>query len=287
MKKRAVDISIIIVNYNTKKLTIDCVDSIVKSVTNYSFEIIIVDNASTDGSLDAISKLKNPPSQQANKKPKVQIEIIKNSDNLGFSKANNQGIKIAKGKYVLLLNSDTKVKKNSIDELVKFADKTKDCGVVGSKLLNKDGSIQPSCFNFPTVWRAIKQYWLKYDKSLNKFAPNGQKPSEVEAVVGAALLVTPKAVIEVGLLDERFFFYYEDLDYCRRVRRVGLKVYYLPTAEIIHYHGASAEVDKSGSYNLLVNSSKIYHGLVKHYLVNFIIWSGQKFAYLHKSGEGS
>jgi GT2 family glycosyltransferase len=110
------------------------------------------------------------------------------------------------------------------------------------------------------------------------FVPKGDKPVEVDAVVGASFLITPMARKKVGLLDERYFMYFEDLDYCRRVNKLGLKVYYLPSAKIIHYHGASGKkiVKPAFQWKRLIPSSKIYHGALTHYLINFIIWLGQK-----------
>ncbi len=263
-------ISIIIVNWNTKELLIECINSIVRShpVTNY--EIIVVDNGSADGSQKTVEKLK---AQISN------LKLVENKENLGFARANNQGIRKAKGKYILLLNSDTIVKKGAIDSLVEFASDKKDAGVVGSRLLNKDGSIQASVFRFPTLKRAVAQYWFGKRGLLDKYYPSGNKPCEVEALVGASFLITPEAIKRVGLLDERYFMYFEDLDYCRRARRASLKVYYLPQAEVVHLHGASGKKLSSNrdNWRRLVPSSKIYHGFLKHYVFNFVLWSGQKW----------
>src|SRR3989344_5123947 len=137
-----IDLSIIIINYNTRELTLACLDSIVRSKPKVRYEIIIVDNGSSDDSVQQLKKLTSGH---------WPLTVYENKENLGFSKANNQGIKTAKGEYILLLNSDTKVKKDAIDKLVEFARKTPDAGVVGARLFNSDGSIQASCFNFPSV----------------------------------------------------------------------------------------------------------------------------------------
>jgi hypothetical protein len=273
-----VDISIIIVNYNTKDLTLQCVKSIVYSKSKLKYEIILIDNGSTDGSLTDFRKFKISNSVS-------RIKIIGNNDNLGFSKANNQGIKSAVGKYILLLNSDTKTKRGALEELVSFANSTPDAGVVGSQLLNIDGSFQPSVFRFPTILRAALQYWFGKKGVLDKYVPTGDKPVEVDAVVGASFLITPKGLQEVGFLDERFFMFYEDLNYCRRVWKEGLKVYYLPKSQVIHYHGASGTKvkDDANQWRRLIPSSKIYHGIMKHYLLNFIIWSGQKLTSIRRN----
>ncbi len=252
-----IDLSIIIVSFNTKKLTTECVGSIIKSKPKVSYELIVVDNGSTDGSAAALRQLR--------------LKLIENKDNVGFAKANNQGIKIAKGKYIMLLNSDTKVERDSIDGLYNFAVSHIDAGVVGPRLINADGSVQGSVFRLPTISGAVRQYFLGQKELLDKYAPKGDEPVVVEAIVMAAFLITPLAIQKVGLLDERYFMYFEDLDYCRRVNKSGLKIYYLPQTEIIHYHGGSG-----GKTDYLVASSKIYHGVVNHYFFNFIIWFGQK-----------
>ena len=194
-----VDISVIIVNYNTKDLTLECIKSIVYARPKLKYEIILIDNGSSDNSLVDIRRFKILNFD-------LKLRIIENDENLGFSKANNQGIKAAVGKYILLLNSDTKVKSGALEKLVNFAVQNPDAGVVGSKLLNVDGTLQPSVFRFPTVARAIFQYWLGKKGILEKYVPSGDEPIKVDAVVGACLLITPKALKEVGLLDERYLY---------------------------------------------------------------------------------
>jgi GT2 family glycosyltransferase len=285
---KALDLSIIIVSYNTKKLTLQCIKSVLDSVLKLKYEIIVVDNASTDGTLRLIqkSKIKNSHFAKASRDAqKPIIRIIQNNRNLGFAKANNQGIKNSKGKYKLLLNSDTKVKGNAIEKMIEFAEKIPNVGVVGARLINPDGSIQPSVFRLPTIGRAIRQYWLGEKRLLDKYTPDGNKPTEVESLVMAAFLITPLALEKVGLLNNKYFMYFEDLDYCRRVGKVGLKIYYLPPAEVIHYHGASGKdlIDDKDKWRSLIPGSKIYHGFIRHFIFNFILWSGQKWQkYLKK-----
>lgn len=259
-----IELSIIIISYNTKTLLGECLETLFQP-QKVNLEIIVVDNASSDGSVNLVEeKFK-------------KVKIIKNKANLGFAKATNMGIKIAKGKYVLLLNSDTRTNSLALKMLVDFANKNPEIGIVGARLLNRDGSIQPSVFRLPTIKGAVKEFWLKKQGSFGKYFPEGDIPVEVEAVVGAAMLIPKKVIDKIGLLNERYFMYFEDLDYCRRVRRAGFKVYYLPKAEVIHYHGASGKELSHKTNQWLVTSSKIYHGTLKYWLLTFIIWMGQKW----------
>jgi len=267
-------LSIITVSLNTKKLTEDCIKSILSEGSQISKEIIVVDNGSSDGSVEAFRGLKK----------EGKIELIENSGNFGYAKANNQGIKRSKGKYILLLNNDTLVKKGALGALVDFAKKSPDAGVVGSKLLNVDQTLQSSCYHFPTIGNAIKEYWFGEKGLFEKYAPEGKKPVEVDAVVGAAFLITPQAKRRVGLLDERYFAYFEDIDYCRKTWRAGLKVYYLPSSVITHYHGATFKklANEKDRWRKLIPSSKIYHGVLMHYVINTILWLGQKWEKIFK-----
>jgi GT2 family glycosyltransferase len=254
------DLSIIIVSFNTKRLLKGCLTSIFKNGFKGKLEVIVVDNASKDGS--ALMMTKNFK----------QVILIKNKENFGFAKAINQGIRKSKGKFVLLLNPDLLLKKSSLDSMVNFAKKEPSLGAIGGRLLDPDGSVQGSCFYLPTLWRAIinSKFFLKY-------APQGKKAKEVEVISGAAFLIPRKIIKEVGLLDERYFLYFEDLDYCRRIKKADLKVFYLPQAEFIHFEGASGKTVPQQTHRWLVESSKLYHGQFKYSLITFILWTKQKW----------
>jgi len=271
------DISVIIVSFNTKTLTIACINSVVNEGSSLTKEIIVIDNGSSDGSVAAIKNLRF-------RAQNLKIIIIENKTNVGFAKANNQGIGEAKGEYLFLLNSDTLVKKDSIGKLVEFAGKDSMIGVVGPKLLNPNGTVQASVLRHPTLVRALKQYWLGSKGLMDKYYPKERDPTEVEVLVMAAFLITPQAKKKVGLLDERYFMYFEDHDYCKRVGEAGLKIFYYPEALVVHHHGESGKMlaDEDNQWRRLIPSSKIYHGALKHYLLNFIIWSSQKWQRLLK-----
>jgi GT2 family glycosyltransferase len=267
-----IELSIVIVNLNTKDLTVGCIKSIEKEAGDLSFEVLLTDNGSNDGSVEAFKKIKEE------KYWKNKFTLILNDINTGYAKANNQGIRKAKGKFILLLNNDTVVHKDALQNLLTFARKTPDAGVVGSKLLNIDGSLQMSCYHFPTITNAVKEYWLGQKGLFEKFAPKGDAPVTVDSVVGAAFLITPEAKKRVGILDERYFAYFEDIDYCRQTWKKGLKVYYLPSSVIAHYHGATFKkmADEEQRWKKLIPSSKIYYGFFKHHLIIAIMWLGQK-----------
>jgi GT2 family glycosyltransferase len=265
------DISIIIVNFNTARMVVELIRSIVRDESRLELEFIVVDNGSGEEDVHILNTFLSAFDNAV---------FIKNNDNLGFAKASNQGIRKANGKYVLLLNSDMVIiHKRVLRKLFDFTQTKEDAGVVAPKLIEKDKrTIQPSCFRFPTIKAAVDEFWCRKEKKFEKYVPGGPMPVAVDAVVGAAFLITPKALKSVGLLDERYFMYYEDLDYCRRVWQKGLKVYYMPGIKIVHYHGASGEklADSENQWRRLIPSSKIYHGRLKHHLLTGVIWAGQK-----------
>lgn len=265
---KLMNLSIIIVNYNTRDLLQDCLKSIYTLYPKpYTLEVIVVDNGSTDGSLQSINSLKWP-----------NLRVIANKKNEGFAKAVNQGIRQSSGKNILFLNSDIVVKKDALVKLLAFVENHPQAGLVGGRLLNPNGSPQGSCFFLPTLWRVVKEFWFgnKGFSVVKKYVPEGRGPSEVEAVTGAVFLIPRKILAKVGLLDEHYFMYFEDLDYCRRVGQSGFKIYYLPTAEFIHAHGSSGKDMPEKTNQWLVESSKIYYGKFQYFLITFIIWTGQK-----------
>jgi len=280
-----VQISIVIVSYNTKELLKKCLEAIIDSCTDTKMqtclparqgckvEIIIVDNGSKDGS---VGEIQNSKCKMQN--DKLKLKIIENKENLGFARAVNQALSGAHGRAILLLNSDTQVEKEALRKLLGFEEKVGPA-VIGTRLLNPDGSVQPSVFHLPTIKRAIWEFWLGKKGAFSKYVPEGKKPTEVEAVSGGAMLISRGVIGKIGLFDERYFMYFEDLDYCRRARLAGFKVYYLPTAEIVHEHGASGKeiVDEANQWRRLIPSSKIYHGGLRHQLINLILWTGQKW----------
>lgn len=262
---KGMQLSIIIINFNTRELLKKCLESIENEKKAREREIIVIDNASSDDSRQMVEK--EFPS----------VNLILNSENVGFAKAVNKGLAIAKGESVLLLNSDTQLKKGSLENLLEFEERVRPA-IVGMKMINPGGTSQPSVFHLPTLRGAVSEYWLGEKGSFSKYEPLGGTGQEVEAVSGGAMLISRNVLAKIGLLDERYFFYFEDLDYCRRARKAGFKVYYLPSAEVVHEHGASGRnlVSSENQWRRLIPSSKIYHGAAKHFIISLIIWSGKK-----------
>jgi len=245
-----VDLTVVMVSYNTKELLKRSLKSIYQNVKGISFEIVVVDNGSRDNSVRMIR----------NKFP--QVKLIENRENLGFARANNQAIEQSRARYFLLFNPDSSFKASPPHKMIKFMDNHPQVGILGCKILNTDGTIQPSNASFPNLfteflrafqlkklipgvrargkigekWRGIlgstlKEYLRVYWDS--------ETIREVDWVTGACLLARRKAIEEVGLLDENFFMYYEDADWCYRMRNKDWKTYYFPFFEVVHYVGKS------------------------------------------------
>ena len=198
-------------------------------------EIIVVDNGSQDGSEGEIEKAF--PS----------IHLIANKRNMGFAKAVNQGLQKASGRYALLLNPDIQVKHGAIEQLVSFMDVHSDVGVAGAQLLNSDGSKQNSIANFPSLATELLNKSLLRWLFPKKFPGKERRysgPVEVDSVIGACMMVRRDALDQVGLLDEDYFLFLEETDWCYRMKKAGWKIYHVPQAEVYHFQGKSAETEK-------------------------------------------
>ncbi len=232
-----VDVSFIIVSWNAKKCLLEGIKSIYKTVRDNTCEIIVVDNASCDGSADAvISKF-------------PEAKIILNNENLGFARANNIGIKQSTGRYICLMNSDVVVLEDCIRNLITFMDQHPNAGIAGPQILNPDLTLQPQCRYFPTVWNNMCQaLGLDYLFPKSAFFSGPfmkhwahDEVRSVEVITGCFWLVRRQAVDNVGLLDEDFFIYAEDIDWCRRFRKAGWDIVFYPKAQVIHISGASSK----------------------------------------------
>ncbi len=230
-----IDLSIIIVNWNTKEFLLPCVRSIFENQQRMGWEVVVVENGSQDGSADEI------------RKTFPFVHLIVNERNLGFSKAVNQGLQKASGRYVLLLNPDIQVKDGAIERLVSFMDAHSDVGVAGAQLLNSDGSKQNSIANFPSLATELLNKSLLRWLFPKKFPGKERRysgPVEVDSVIGACMMVRRDALDQVGLLDEDYFLFLEETDWCYRMKQAGWKIYHVPQAEVYHFQGKSAETEK-------------------------------------------
>jgi GT2 family glycosyltransferase len=223
------DFSIVLVCWNNKDYLEPCLRSLYEGGLRSKFDIVVVDNGSTDGSQEMLrSKF-------------TQVKIIQNDHNVGLGRASNQGIEATSGRYILLLNNDTLVNGHSLDALVEFLDTQSEAGAVGGRLLNPDGSYQAGDTNFPSLHeefliatRIGALFWPNYPDR-----PNSTELKQVDWLGSACLLLRRDALDKIGLLDERYFIYGDEADLQFRLKKAGWKVYYLPGVTTIHYGGRS------------------------------------------------
>jgi len=232
------DIAVIVVNWNAREDLRLCLASLLTdSIPKVSYSVWVVDNASNDGSAD-MTRLEFP-----------QAKLIANTENVGFSRANNQAIAASDGRYVFLLNSDATVKPGALDALVAFADSHSQAGIIGPKVLNPDGSLQFSCRRFPTLGAGLfRNTWLGRLSPHNRYAADylmanvsHDKPRNVDWLSGCAMLIRRDRIAEFGGLDERFYMYCEDVDICKRAWDAGRDVMYYPGAVVTHAIGRSSD----------------------------------------------
>lgn len=266
-------LSIILVNWNTKDLTRDAIISIFDQTKNIEFEVIVIDNNSSDNSVEMI------------KKEFPQIILIENKENRGFGRANNQGLAIARGEYIMFLNTDVKVLDGAINILVDYLDMSPSVMMVGPRLLNTDMSFQHACRrNLPNPLNSFFHLFglvkiFKHSQVINsykQFTADPEVTGPVEAISGAAMLFRRQVYEEIGGFDERFFMYGEDLDFCKRIFDKGWGVVYVSSAKIIHFGGQSSKKRKVQSLRNFYEAMWIYYK--KHFapkqffLVNVAVW---------------
>lgn len=235
------DLSIIIVNWNSKEFLQECLKSVLSTTNNISFEILVIDNASYDGA-DKMLKTFYP-----------QVRFLQSEKNLGFAKANNAAFKESIGTNLLFLNPDTEINSSAIESLFNHVQKLPNVGALGCKLLNGDKSIQTSCIQaFPTIVnQLINSEFLRavFPKSplwgMSALFCFKDEPSQVDVISGACLMVKRSVFEEVGLFSEDYFMYAEDLDLCYKIKQAGYINYYIPSTTVIHFGGGSTEKSPS------------------------------------------
>ncbi len=260
------DLSIIIVNYNVKEFLKNLLHSIKKASQNLDTEIIVVDNASDDGSVEMLQE-KFP-----------DVKLIANEENLGFGKANNLGLKLAQGKYILLINPDTLVAEDTFDELIRFFESHPDAGMVGCKILNPDGTLQLACRrSFPGPWTSFTKVTglsALFPKSklfarYNLTYLDENQTYEVDAISGSFMMMRKEVYEKVGGFDEQFFMYGEDLDLCYRIQKAGYKIYYVHTTQIIHYKGESTKRSSLDETKVFYKAMHLF--VKKHLSTSFLV----------------
>ncbi len=248
-----IDLSIIIVSYNTKDVLKECLESIFENLPKkYSFEVIVVDNASTDGSAQAIQNSKFKIQND-----NVKFKIIQNKENLGFSRANNIGVRASSGRYKLFLNSDTVVYKDTLEKMIPFMEEHKNAGAVTCRVNLTSGKLDDAAHRgFPTPWNAFC-----YFSGLSRIFPGSRifaryslgfedllKTHEIDACAGAFMMTRKEAGEQVGWWDEDYFWYGEDIDFCYRLKEKGWKIYFVPDVSILHYKGVSGGIKQTSQH---------------------------------------
>ena len=261
-----IDISIIIVNYNVREYIINCIQSIQYFTTkDLTFEIIVVDNASKDGS----------PEYFENNLP--EIKLIKNSENIGFSKAINQGIDVAQGEYLFLLNPDTKLLEDSINILHSFIRKQSQIGAIGPKLIGENGHLQKSFWRRPTLLSTLLSiYHLEsFNIKKNYGHANIDKPLSVDTISGGAFFIRRNLFNSLNGFNENLFWM-EDIDCCNRIKQQGFEIVYLPETSIMHFSSKSAEKNWTIAIsNQLISKIKyfrLYHRPFEVFILKYVIY---------------
>ena len=281
----AVDVSVILVSYNTKALLEPCIDRLAAALATVHSQVFIVDNASRDGSAQLLRERYG------------HLEIVENSANVGFGRANNQVLGQALGRYVLLLNTDAYVDPDAVTICIAYMEEHPRCGVLGTRLVGADGSLQPSCRGFPTPWNVflLRTGLSRYFSSVRMMDDPRRHLSEVQScdwVPGCFYLVRRAVIDAIGLFNPRFFLYYEEVDHCVAVKKAGWEVTYFPEVTVVHLGGESAKADgdlssQGRQISVLQAESELlffrkHHGLAGAWL--FLVSSGLADVFLAIKG---
>ena len=259
------DLSVVIVNYNVREFLNNALVSVFKALKGMKGEVIVVDNASDDGSCELVTRAF------------PRVRLISNKANVGFAKANNQALARAKGKYLMLLNPDTVVQEDTFRVLMNFFDANADVGMAGCKILNPDGTLQLPCRrSFPTPWVAFTKVSglssvfanTRLFGRYNLTYLNPDESYEVDAISGSCMMIRREVFKSIGGLDENFFMYGEDLDWCYRVQKAGWKVFYVADTKIIHYKGESTRRSDIDEVRIFYKAMRLF--VEKHHEGSFV-----------------
>jgi hypothetical protein len=238
-------LSVIIVSYNTKDILCNCLQALFEHSKGVDMEVVVVDNDSRDGSAAMVR----------NEFPSVRL--IENQVNTGFAAANNQAYALSRGKYIILLNPDAYLKHGSIAGAVEFMERTPGCGLCGGKIISPQGRLEPSARRFPSISSKLLTLSgisgkFPHSPILNHHEFGGfahDRPVEVDWVPGTFTIIRRSMLEAIGFFDERFYLYYEETDLCRRAKKAGWKIFFIPSAEVMHIGGASSKTRKEKAYD--------------------------------------
>ncbi|MBI2953400.1 MAG: glycosyltransferase family 2 protein [Chloroflexi bacterium] len=275
------DLSVAIVSYNTRELLRDCLRSVFACAScpgrkPLSLEVWVVDNASPDGSAAMV------------RRDFPAVKLIENDANAGFAAATNQALRGAAARHVLLLNPDTVVQGDALQRLIAFLEGHQEVGVVGPGLLNADGSFQHSCFRFPNLWMSFFDFFplnrRLIDSRLNGRYPRRSygAPFPIDHPLGACLMARQEVFDQVGLLDEDFYIYCEEIDWCMRVSRAGWEIYCVPEASVVHYGGQSTRQFRG---RMLVELHRSRNKLFRKHYGGFFRWMARQIVRLGLARE--
>ena len=265
------DLSIIILSYKSKADLQRLLPSVFASQTRYSFETLVVDNGSKDGTAEWVEN-------QLAQAKYPSLKLLKNQ-NTGFAHGNNLGIRQAAGKYVLLLNPDTQIGPDTLETMLGFMEERPEVGISGCRVQKPDGSLDLACRRkFPNPWNAFARLFLLSRKNYNLLDRDENLPQQVDSVMGAFLLIRKSVMEKIGLLDESFFMYGEDLDWCWRCKAAGYQVWYYPKTKITHFKGSSSKKTPFRALKWFHDAMWIFYR--KHYagqypfVLNWLVWLG-------------
>jgi N-acetylglucosaminyl-diphospho-decaprenol L-rhamnosyltransferase len=253
------DLSIVIVSWNVKELLAACLASVYRSLQEMEYNVLVVDNASSDGSVEMV------------RESFPQARLIANSNNRGFAAANNQAMAATRGRYLVLLNPDTELRDNALGMLLRFMDDTPAAGMAGPRLIYGDGSFQHSAFGFPSLAQAFFDFFPAHyrllESRLNGRYPRSLyasgRPFAIDHPLGACMMVRREVIEQVGHMDEQFFMYCEEVDWAMRIKRAGWGVYCVPAAEVVHHAGQSTRQFRDEMFVALWRSR--FRLFAKHY----------------------
>ena len=238
------DVSIVIVNYNMRSLVSECLTSLERLQTDVDFEVFLVDNASSDGSADAL------------RQAFPWISVIENHENAGFARACNQGVRLAHGDYILFLNPDTVLDHNFFRSVEDFCSAHPEAEIAGFKLTDPQGNQHASCWKTPNLFTLCLEMFLPYSLSLPLVTRRPERTCEVEMVSGACMFIRKDAFVRLNGFDSSFFMYYEDADFCLRAREKGLKIFYVPNLTVSH-RGSQSSVSDLQQFFIQFYTSKL------------------------------